>query len=235
MNSVSYAPATFWVGESGVRSSGCSLLQRLQLAQQPVELGVADDRGVLARSTGSGAPRSARQLGVLLPCLGGHRPRACLSPATVSSSRYSGLSASDLAARTQWARAGAGVRRARPPPARTPGSPRPRSASSPGASPSLRHSVLTPLTLPAGSDNGASVPGTTPAKQPRARLDRLADRVLVTLGEQREVEGDAGRAGPRAAARRARPGRRSAPRRARPRRPTRSRSAPSTTCRSTAR
>ncbi|CAM5318536.1 hypothetical protein SGLAM104S_01952 [Streptomyces glaucescens] len=30
---------------------------------------------------------------------------ACLSPATVLSSRYSGLSASDLAARTQWASA----------------------------------------------------------------------------------------------------------------------------------
>ena len=41
------APPTSWVGESGVRSSGCSLLERGELAEQLVELAVGDDRRVL--------------------------------------------------------------------------------------------------------------------------------------------------------------------------------------------
>src|ERR1043165_9213357 len=77
---------------------------------------------------------------------------ACCSPATVLSSRYSGLSASDLAAWTQWAsafRAYCGEAPASP----HDGVMVTASARSPGCSPSLRHNVLTPMTLPAGSDN----------------------------------------------------------------------------------
>ena len=40
------APPTRWVGESGVSNSGYCVLQRLQFAQQRVELAVGDDRGV---------------------------------------------------------------------------------------------------------------------------------------------------------------------------------------------
>ena len=46
MNSVETAPPTFWVGESGVRSSGNSLLERLELAQPHVEVGVGQRRVV---------------------------------------------------------------------------------------------------------------------------------------------------------------------------------------------
>ena len=46
VNSVEKVPPTFCVGDSGVRSAGNSLLERLQLAQQPVELGVGDGRRV---------------------------------------------------------------------------------------------------------------------------------------------------------------------------------------------
>ena len=40
------APPTNCVGESGVRNSGCVVLECLQLAQQLVELRVGDDRRV---------------------------------------------------------------------------------------------------------------------------------------------------------------------------------------------
>ena len=46
MNSVETAPPTFWVGESGVRRSGTSLLELLEPAHQPVELGVGEGRVV---------------------------------------------------------------------------------------------------------------------------------------------------------------------------------------------
>src|SRR5690606_27590083 len=85
---------------------------------------------------------------------------------TVSSSRHSGSSARDFAARTQWASASlayAGEAPAIP----QAGVTITDSASSAGDSPILRHSDLTPLTLPAGSDNppsGGPAAGTTPAK-----------------------------------------------------------------------
>ena len=65
------APPTSWVGESGVRSSGCSSSSAVQLAQQLVELGVGDDRRVpdvvaelvLAHLVGEFLPAAA-QVGV---------------------------------------------------------------------------------------------------------------------------------------------------------------------------
>ena len=46
MNSVETAPPTFWVGESGVRRSGTSLLERLEPPHLLVEVGVVEGRVV---------------------------------------------------------------------------------------------------------------------------------------------------------------------------------------------
>ena len=60
MNSVDTAPPTFCVGESGVRSSGNSLLELLEPPQPPVEVGVGERRVCRARSSASARPRSPR-------------------------------------------------------------------------------------------------------------------------------------------------------------------------------
>ena len=82
------------------------------------------------------------------------------------------------------------------------------SARVPGFSPSLRHSVLTPMTLPPGSDNGPSVPGTTPAKScvppstaspiassSRSVSSEKSNETPVGAGPAQQGERDVGRAG----------------------------------------
>src|SRR5690606_12005890 len=88
----------------GRAQRGGLLLQGLQLAQQPVELGVADHGRVVHVVPEAVLLDLLRELYVLLARLGGHARRLRLLVAGHrGSSRYSGLSARDLAARTQWA------------------------------------------------------------------------------------------------------------------------------------
>ena len=71
MNSVETAPPTFWVGESGVRSSGNSLLEALELAQADVVLRVGQGRVVQHEVAPAGVLDLLHDRRVLLPGLGG--------------------------------------------------------------------------------------------------------------------------------------------------------------------
>ena len=70
MNSVETAPPTFWVGESGVRRSGTSLLERLEPAHLQVEVGVGERRVVEHVVAPARVLDLLGQRAVLLPQLG---------------------------------------------------------------------------------------------------------------------------------------------------------------------
>ena len=70
MKSVETAPPTFWVGESGVRSSGSVVLECLELAEPDVEVGVGEGRVVEDVVAPAGVLDLLAQLEVALARLG---------------------------------------------------------------------------------------------------------------------------------------------------------------------